>query len=318
MEKVNEFSTENLLFIYEYIQIKYEFQMECNRLLKLPKPKSKVARMHRKSRKMNRQSSAISNASSMITDEDKEPEEFITVDFHVEDKRIDRRSRTSSLWNNYSIRTSSGIASYIFNNNGSIFARIELPANLPKSQLLKLKEKFLDRLYALYCKYVKRGSILEINISCIQRKRITKSFDKILDKINIDEEIEQKDSRSFDSHDELKIQGRNDSNSIRNINDNNHKQQDSKMDDDERKELEMNMFTCMDGACIEILLLMSQSYTRFTKSEYGINIPIVEKLTNVNDDIELIDYRKRALSMEILRNGSSYSKLNELYNPHRT
>eukprot|EP01084_Bolivina_argentea_P291941 501811_1 len=247
MHLVHEFTTESLLFITEYIQIKHEFQLKCNQLLKLPKPKSKVPK-------------------SITQMEFKEAEdEFVTVDLNVECKGNHRQR---------SCIATSSIGTYIFNSSGSIFGRVELPSSLPKSELLDKKESFVDRLHELYLKYIERGSALEINISCIQRKRIAKAFKKVL----------------------------------------NHRQRVDSMESDgciqnEETQLNFDMFTVMDGACIEMLLLISQSYTRFTQSQGGRAIPIVNKLNSIEDDNELSEYRRRHLSLEILRNGSSYSKL---------
>eukprot|EP01084_Bolivina_argentea_P207382 353832_1 len=268
MHLVNEFSTENLLYIYEYIQIKNDFQIKCNGLLKLPKPKSKVPKSQLRGGGNGGQSITVNEMTENDKKQLNDDEEYITVDLNVDQRKAYKR--TSIFTSN--IRTNTGISSYIFNSNGSIFSRIELPPNLPKSQLLNENDRFIDRLYTLFLKYIKRGSILEINISCIQRKRITKAFNDILNRINI------------------KLNG--DYNHIQQTSDS----MENECINNEENELNFNMFTIMDSACIEILLLMNQSYARFTKSINGNKINIIKKLNNLDDSIQMIDYRQRALS----------------------
>ena len=68
--------------------------------------------------------------------------------------------------------------SYLFTQNGKIFKKIILPQGLPVSRVLLKHETLFDQMQGLYEKYVKVGSMLEINISGQMRQFLTSFFDK--------------------------------------------------------------------------------------------------------------------------------------------
>lgn len=164
--KCSELSSENMLFIYEYVQIKSEFQRQCNGIVKIPKRQS-----HSVQRSMSCRSSLVSpsislqltkeRSNSLRIAQNRTADEYITVDFNVEPLSVETESR--SIWSGVKKHTealnATRFASYIFNLNGTIFSRVVLPANLPKSSLLTQRSKFIDRLYLLYLKYIVRGTI---------------------------------------------------------------------------------------------------------------------------------------------------------------
>ena len=67
---------------------------------------------------------------------------------------------------------------YLFGENGKISRRIILPQGLPVSRLLLEKETLFEQMNALYEKYVKPGSLLEINISSQMRGFLHEFFEK--------------------------------------------------------------------------------------------------------------------------------------------
>ncbi len=136
-----------------------------------------------------------------------------------------------------SVKTGDVISSVIHNSDGSVFAKIKLPSGLPRSEVLNTKQLFLDRLHELYLKYIRSGAIHEINVSHYQRNRITESIRKNVenDKIQKVVTISNDDDNDIDNNNEIDITG-------------------------------YSLFNIMDGACIEILMLMLDSYKRFILS----------------------------------------------------
>ena len=159
-----------------------------------------------------------------------------------------------------------------------------LPANLPRSSLLSERSSFIDRLHLLYSKYIARGSELEINISSIQRKRIAQSFADVMNGID-DEQKSEEQSPSAISLDSMT----------------------GSVDEEASNALNFEMFTLLDKACIEILLLMRQSYERFAAR----SLPVLKQMTS--GGLEMIDYRTQAVKLEILRDGAAYAELREKY-----
>jgi len=271
-----ELSSENMLFIYEYIQIKSAFQTVCNGIVKIPKPTSALSMSLQCSSSPKLQRSTSLRKMELI--QKRSDSDYLTVDFNVE--RIRNERKGGSLWKKRDETLSRrAVASYIFNTNGSIFARVVLPANLPKSTLLTQRTKFIDRLYLLYLKYINKKSDLEINISAIQRKRIIRSFTEIMDLIET--ESEQKEEEANPS-------------AIGPI---------PKEVAEADNALNFEMFTLLDKACIEVLLLMRQSYERFAVQ----GSPSLKR--RVREGVEMIDYRTQAVRLEILRDGKAYREL---------
>lgn len=133
---------------------------------------------------------------------------------------------------------------------------------------------------------------MEINISSIQRKRIAQTFAGIMEVI--EEENEEKLEEQSPSPLSTDCDPSNESN------------RGSGSVDEGDNALNFEMFTLLDKACIEILLLMRQSYERFAARS-------VQILKQLPDTVEMIDYRNQAVKMEILRDGESYAKLREKY-----
>ena len=67
---------------------------------------------------------------------------------------------------------------YLFGHGGNVVSQIVLPPGLPISRLLLANDNLFDRMESLYEKYVKPGSLLEINISSEMRQFLTQFFDK--------------------------------------------------------------------------------------------------------------------------------------------
>ena len=162
-----------------------------------------------------------------------------------------------------SVKDGNGASSFIHNSDGSVFVKIELPSGLPRSELLNIKNTFTERLYHLYLKYIKVGSVHEINVSYYQRARITEAMKNMVMAGIIDIGENNTDGRtsnlpqfeifsvtSDDGDDVQAISPKSVENNVPN----------------NGIHLDIagyGQFNVMDGACIEILMLMVDSYKRF-------------------------------------------------------
>eukprot|EP01084_Bolivina_argentea_P157207 273961_1 len=239
------FATENLLFVVELIQIKYEFQLEHNMYVSKT---NTPARSRRNTLSVNTdlpqmnmvieddfvnddiEMNVIENEQNM----DIIPEAMI-IEFEKEIHDIEIPSRRGTVFHSRasSVKSDDGAASLIHNSDGSLYAKITLPYGLPRSELLNTKILFLDRLYALYLKYIKPGCIHQINISHYQKIRITQCIDKML---------KEKKNAMNDKNSDIDTTG-------------------------------YSMFDVMDGACIQVLQLMVDSYDRYIKNNCSNVVP---------------------------------------------
>ena len=87
-----------------------------------------------------------------------------------------------------SVKYGTGTSSLIYNKDGSVFGHFMLPYGLPKSEILNKENRLIDRLYALYIKYIQVGAWNEINISAPTRNDIIDVIDGL--SRNDDDKIE--------------------------------------------------------------------------------------------------------------------------------
>eukprot|EP01083_Nonionella_stella_P034615 94718_1 len=175
---VQEFATENMLFLCECIQIKYELQRKYKGIIKIKKPQ------HHQLLNVN------------------ENDHYFTIDFNIPNTS-QSLMKTHSLGSTFkrsasfdpfgrmestSVRRGRGMYSFLFMSNGMVWDMIRLPPGLPKAEILNEKHSFVDRMYGLYVKYIKTGSIHEINIPCPQRQTITDIMNGVMQS-----EYEEKD-----------------------------------------------------------------------------------------------------------------------------
>eukprot|EP01084_Bolivina_argentea_P005918 11186_1 len=184
---VREFATENLLFLCEYTQIKYELQTLNKGLIKIPKAK---------------------HFNHDIHDNVDESDKFITIDFNaykMHNSSLQSATSRKSIFLNTipqlnhvsSIRTSDNVVSCLFTSTGVISTMVILPAGLPKSEIINESKDFIGRLYKLYLKYIKTGSIHEVNISHVQRQSLNNIFCRVQEIIECkDNEIDKHELES--------------------------------------------------------------------------------------------------------------------------
>ena len=260
-----EYATENLLFVLELVQIKYEFQLEHNvHMSQTNTPQ----RSRANSFTDNLQRISVIEEEFVIADIDmmapiaeEEMEiiytdndnnvispipEMVIMDFENEMMDINPNDINCHKSPKMHTRASSvkdgvGASSFIHNSDGSVFAKIELPSGLPRSELLNTKHLFSERIYELYLKYIKPGSVHEINVSYYQRARITEAMR------NIYPTILREDDDDCDDLDDGERVGAGE----------------TITDERQLDIIGYSYFNVMDGACIEILMLMVDSYKRF-------------------------------------------------------
>eukprot|EP01084_Bolivina_argentea_P306909 530418_1 len=263
---VQEFATENMLFVCEYIQIKHELQKKYKGLIKI-----------RKTKEFN----------GYTFDNIDTNDEYIIIDFNIvhSDQKI--KQPTIDIFNRSattSVRRGHGVYTYLFTSDGNIWDIVKLPSGLPKAELLNQHDKFVDQLYTLFNKYIKTGSIHEINIPYPMRMYIT----NIINKNIIDENKEEKSETNiqYDEH-------------------------------------ECNLFNLIDDACIEIIHLMTHSYSRFAANiELNKKLKVLQRINSVPDEMEndnnnhgnKQNINVKELKPNMLRNGKSYNKLKQAYN----
>lgn len=196
--QVKEWSTESLCFVLELTQIKHEFRIQSeqaadsNRLkVNIIEHKQKVA-------------SITGELDLGLVDELDASKQDVSMDNLDVDLGIEMESDThdrslpdipalldegSSLIMEYP----DGVSCKIYHQDGSKFCRISLPASVPKSQIVTMKDSFADQLYEMYLKYVMTDSDHEINISYDQRLKIAEVFQNRFneDKSSTDDQAEK-------------------------------------------------------------------------------------------------------------------------------
>jgi len=153
---ITEFSTENLLFITELIQIKYHFQRKNEWLIRVPKASvlKAVHPLTAKSKEAERPTATLQDDQSDHNDNQR----YQTLDFHDQ-------SEDKTCW------------TFLFHDGHKIMQKLTIPLNIPTTALLTEHDDLFGQMHGLYAKYVATDSAYEINISYQLRFGITSFFD---------------------------------------------------------------------------------------------------------------------------------------------
>jgi len=141
---VSEFSTESLLFLVEYAQVKHSYEVK-NSLKKGALPVSPEPRP------------TFGSAGAHVADQSVQSPSTQSDDSDVEEKEV---------------------STFLYGVDGQVLTKIAIPLDIPKSVILRNQKSLQGQMDALYHKYVKVNSDHELNLSAVNRKALRKRFEK--------------------------------------------------------------------------------------------------------------------------------------------
>jgi len=141
---VSEFSTESLLFLVEYTQVKHSYQVK-NSLKKGALPVSPEPRP------------TFGSAGAHVADQSVQSPSTQSDDSDAEEKEV---------------------STFLYGVDGQVLTKMAIPLDIPKSVILRNQKSLQGQMDALYHKYVKVNSDHELNLSAVNRKALRKRFEK--------------------------------------------------------------------------------------------------------------------------------------------
>lgn len=180
----------------ELIEIKYEFQLKSNNLIRVPRKnlaQPQYYNVFEHFNKKSRESLQIPNLETpQLTNKKssnkKDNSRYIVLDFS----------------DNYNDKKDC-LYSFLFNSDNTVHTKLSIPSQLPKSAILMNNNNLLDQMKSLYFKYIKSGSDHEINLSYTLRNSISQFWEKEITKLQ-EIKIKQQHYKLFNIFDEAGIE----------------------------------------------------------------------------------------------------------------
>jgi len=172
---VSEFSTESLLFLVEYIQVKHTYQIQHDlkkgSLPVSPNPEPPSVAGADKSENVDDSEKAAvvatTSSSSML----------VAASDEKEDGADEER-----------------VSSFLYGVDGQVLTKVCIPLDIPKSVILRNQKSLQGQMDALYHKYVKVNSDHELNLSAVNRKTLKKRFERRVTPGSAEKEAEDEKS----------------------------------------------------------------------------------------------------------------------------
>eukprot|EP01084_Bolivina_argentea_P013187 24718_1 len=179
---VKEFSAENLLWLIELVQIKYEYQINNNNLIQLPKDTIQLKSLIKEETIVNEENDTPSLKPTTSSVKKKDNSLYQVVDFNI--KPLDN--------------IGDKLYTYLFHNNGSIMTPIYLSPKIPQTIIIsENKNNLFLQMKHLYNKYIKISSDNELNISYEVRSSLINYFENV---------NEDRDYKVFNIMDEVAVE----------------------------------------------------------------------------------------------------------------